>query len=298
LSRSHSKSIIREVIERLDSLMRIGMSRAEAKRAAQERGESTFAFTTGFIHSFKTRQVYQEHSIRFAKWARDTFGVKQFAELEIRADELASNYLRKYLAEQKKADTLQTIRASLRMLFRNRRLAQGVEIPQRLRENITRSRGPKAHDQHFQPANWVKLLNFLDAVGLRRDEVTMLKVGDICEHDPEHGGQTTVKVRSGKGGKKRTVVVDPGQATAVLLLKEGRADEERVFEHIPKHLDVHSHRRDFSGALYKRESPDHELPPADKKRLSAKDYDPVAAQKVTEALGHHRRSIILKHYIR
>ena len=69
--------------------MAIGESRGEAKRAAQARGESTFAFSTGKIHSFKTRQVYQEHSIRFAKWARESFGVKQFAELEARADELA-----------------------------------------------------------------------------------------------------------------------------------------------------------------------------------------------------------------
>ncbi|HLZ56930.1 MAG TPA: hypothetical protein VKR06_08285 [Ktedonosporobacter sp.] len=195
MSRSHSKSLIRGVIERLDSLMRIGVSRAEAKRVAQERGESTFAFTTGFIHSYKTRQVYQEHSIRFAKWARDTFGVKQFEELEVRADELASAYLHKYLAERKSADTLQTIRAALRLLFRDRRLMKRVKLPERKRENITRSRGPKAHDRHFQPANWSELLNFLDATGLRRDEAKMLKAGDICEHDPKYDGQTTVTVR-------------------------------------------------------------------------------------------------------
>src|SRR5437588_362954 len=136
----------------------------------------------------------------------------KFAVLDARAYELSCAYLRKYLAAHKSADTLQTIRASLRMLFRNRQLTNGVELPMRLRRNITRSRGPKAHDRHFQPKNWPDLLNLLEAAGLRRDEVTMLKVGDIVEHDP--------------------------------------------------------------------------------------DYDSAAAEKVTQSLGHHRLSIILKHYIR
>src|SRR2546429_5883997 len=94
------------------------------------------------------------------------------------------------------------------MLFRNRQLTNGVELPMRLRRNITRSRGPKAHDRHFQPKNWPDLLNLLEAAGLRRDEDTMLKVGDIVEHDPDYDRQTTAKVRSGQGGKERQVLVD------------------------------------------------------------------------------------------
>ena len=126
----------------------------------------------------------------------------------------------------------------------------------------------------------------------------MLKVGDICEHDPAYDGQTTVTVRNGKGGKERTVPVDPDQAQHVLKMKAGRGDEERVFPRIPSHLDVHSYRRDFSQERYLHHAPNQKLPPAEKERLSPKDYDPEAAQKVTEALGHHRRSVILNHYIR
>ena len=298
LGKPHRKSFIKEIVERLDSLMAIGESRGSAKDEARAAGESTWAFSTGKIHSYKTRQVYQEHAIRFGKWARATYAVKQFAELEARSDELASAYLRKNLEEQKSAFTLQTIRAALRMLFGNRQLAEGVELPKRLRKHITRSRGPKAHDRHFQPKNWPDLLNFLEAAGLRRDEVTMLKVGDIREHDPEYHGQTTVKVRSGKGGKARTVLVDPDRVPDVLKLKAGRSDDERVFPRIPRHLDVHGYRRDFAQNRYLRKAPDHDLPPTEKERLSPQDYDPAAAQKVTEALGHHRRSIILNNYIR
>jgi integrase len=298
LGKPHRKSLIKEIVERLDSLMALGESRGKAKDEARAAGEATWAFSTGKIHSYKTRQVYQEHAIRFGKWARDTFGIKQFADLVARADELASAYLRKNLAEQKSAFTLQTIRAALRMLFGNRHLGEEVALPKRLRKQISRSRGPKKHDREIQPTNWLALLRFLDATGLRRDEVKMLKVEDIREHDPAYGGQTTVTVRSGKGGKARTAVVDPDQVPAVLKLKAGRADNERVFPRIPRHLDVHAHRRDFAKARYLRHAPDHELPPPEKDRLSPNDYDRPAVQQVTEALGHHRRSVVLGHYLR
>jgi integrase len=224
LGTSHRKSLIREIVERLDSLMAIGKSRGQAKEAARAAGASTWAFSTGKIHSFKTRQVYQEQAIRFAMWARATYGIKCLAELEARADELASAYLAKNLEEQKSAFTLQTIRAALRMLFGQRHLAEGVALPRRRRQQIRRSRGPKAHDRHFQPDHWPDLLRFLEATGLRRDEVKMLKVGDIRVHDPAFDGQTTVTVRQGKGGKARTIAVDPDQAPEILKLLESVRD--------------------------------------------------------------------------
>ena len=153
MGKSHRKSLIKEIVERLDSLMALGVSRGKAKEEARAAGEGIWAFSTGKIHSYKTRQVYQEHAIRFAKWARAIYAIKQFAELEQRADEVASDYLRKNLVELKSAFTLQTIRAALRMLFGNRQLAAEVELPKRRRRHITRSRGPKKHDRQFQPKN-------------------------------------------------------------------------------------------------------------------------------------------------
>lgn len=298
MGKSHRKSVVQEIVERLESLMAIGTSRGEAKKAARKAGEQAWAFSTGKIHSFKTRQVYQEHAIRFGRWARATYGIKHFPELEARAEEMVSAYLRKNRGEQKSAFTLQTIRAALRMLFGNRHLAKEVALPTRRRRHITRSRGRKKHDRQFQPKNWPDLIAFLEATGLRRDEIKMLRVGDIREHDPAYGGQTTVLVRNGKGGKQRVVPVDADRAQDVLKMKTGRRDEERVFPRIPSHLDVHSYRRAFAKERYLRYASNHEPPPMEKERLSPKDYDPAAATQVTELLGHHRRSIILSHYLR
>ena len=67
MSKPHRKSIVREVIERLDSKMAIGESRYQAKVERRAAGERAWTQSTGKIHSFKTRSVYQEHAIRFAK---------------------------------------------------------------------------------------------------------------------------------------------------------------------------------------------------------------------------------------
>ena len=56
------KSIIREAIERLDSLMAIGESRFQAKQAQRAASpDSGWTVSTGKIHSHTTRKVYQQH---------------------------------------------------------------------------------------------------------------------------------------------------------------------------------------------------------------------------------------------
>jgi integrase len=294
----HRKSIVKEVIDRLDAKMAIGQSRHEAKQAARASGERIWAYSTERIHSFKTRSIYQGHLVRFARWARATYQIKSLAELDARAPELASAYVQQRLEEGKSPYTLQAERAALRLLFGDRTLAQDVTLPRRMGVNITRSRGPVAHDRHIQLANWQPLIRFLQATGLRRNEVRLLLVGDIVTYDtdPDYAGQTTVKVRNGKGGKSRTVPVLAGHEHDVLCQKEGRQDDEPVFSSIPRHLDVHSYRREYAQALYLALAPGRSLPPTDHLRRS--DYAAEAVLYVSRALGHNRTSIVLQHYLR
>ena len=146
----HRRSMVKEIIDRLDEKMAIGQSRREAKQAARASGEHVWTYSTEHIHSFKTRSTYQGHLVRFARWARATYQIKSLAELEARAHELASAFIQKRLAEGKSPYTLQAERAALRLLFGDRTLAQDVALPRRTRENITRSRGPVKHDRHIQ----------------------------------------------------------------------------------------------------------------------------------------------------
>ncbi|MFL5624771.1 MAG: integrase, partial [Ktedonobacteraceae bacterium] len=176
---THRKSIVRETLDRLDDKMAIGQSRRDAKRAIREERGPTWSVSTGSIHSFKTRSVYQEHTVRFVKWARAIHHVISLEQLDPLADTLATEWLQLQLADGKSPYTIQAERAALRLFFGNRALASAVAIPRRARTGITRSRGPKEHDRHFQAANWQPLIRFLQATGLRRQELHDLRACDI-----------------------------------------------------------------------------------------------------------------------
>jgi len=289
----HRKSIIKQALDRLEDKMAIHQSRGKAKEQAHNAGEYVWAYSTGKIHSFKTRSTYQEHILKFVSWARSEYSVKSLEYLDLRADELATEWLQQQV-DGKSPYTLQVERAALRLFFGNRTLASTVRIPQRARSSITRSRGEKAHDRHFQPANWQPLLKFLEATGLRRQEVRDLRCGEVGQD--EHS-QVYVYVRSGKGGRDRRIGVLPGREADVLAVVAGRDPGESVFGRIPKHLDVHSYRRLFAQALYLHHAPGRSLPPA-AGRLKPGDYDRIAAKHVTQALGHNRIDVVLRHYIR
>ena len=289
------KSIIREAIERLDTLMAIGESRfqvKQAKRAAT--ADAGWTVSTGRIHSHTTRKVYQQHILAFINWARTNYGITRLAWLDERADELVTQYLTEHVAAGRSAYTLQTERAALRLFFGNWSLAAAVSIPTRTRTTITRSRGPAGHDRHFQPAHWQGHTRFAQACGLRRAELRDLRVRDVYTASD---GKLFVHVKNGKGGRPREVPVLLGHEQDVLAVVQGRAPHEKVFDRIPRHMDVHSYRRDSAQRRYLQQAPDQALPPVEG-RLKRDEYDPTAVQQVSWALGHNRLDVVLRHYLR
>jgi integrase len=289
------KSIIREAIERLDSLMAIGQSRFQAKQAQRAASaEVGWTVSTGRIHSHTTRKVYQQQVLAFINWARTTHGITRLAWLDERADGLVTQYLTAHVAAGRSAYTLQTERAALRLFFGDWSLAARVSIPRRTRMTITRSRGPASHDRHFQPANWQAHIRFAQACGLRRAELRDLRVRDVYAASE---GTLFVHVKNGKGGKAREVPVLPGHEEDVLTVVRGRAPHEKVFDHIPRHMDVHSYRRDSAQQRYLNHTAGQALP-AVEGRLRRGAYDPAATQQVSWALGHNRLDVVLRHYLR
>jgi len=295
---AHRKSIIREAIERLDSFRGIGESRHEAKRAIREASdERQWTVSTGKIHAHTTRKVYQQQALAFINWARDTHGIHRLAVLDEQAAVLVPQYLRLHLNEGKSAYTLQTARSALRLFFQNRTLAQEVRLPRRTRETITRSRGPIAADRHIQLANWQPVIRFLQATGLRRNEIAHLRVRDIVAQHADHQHRPIVSVVNGKGGKARIVPVLAGREQDVLNQKGEREASDLVFSRIPKRLRIHSYRREYAQALYLSLAPGWSLPPANG-RLKPSDYHHEAVMRVSAALGHNRKDIVLRHYLR
>jgi integrase len=274
--------------------MAIGQSRRAAKQAARAAKGPVWAFSTGKIHSYQTRQIYQAHSLRFIRWARQTFGIRRLEDLDARAEELTCLYLQQEIAARKSPYTLQLERSALRLFFARRDLAVQVSLPRRTRAGITRSRSARALDHSRIPARWHPLISFARACGLRRSELASLRVADVFT---TRKGQVLVLVHNGKGGRERLVPALPGHESDILALVRDRPPHERVFASIPRTLDIHALRRVYAQALYLYYAHVSHLPPVDR-RLRPTDYDRAAVQRVSWALGHNRLDVVLTSYLR
>ena len=289
--------IVYAAIQRLNAKMHLGESRYAIKEERRAAGEKTWAYSDELFHSHGSRNTYQQHVMPFIEWARAHYGVRRLEVLDARAEELATEYLHERLDTGKSSSTVLTERSALRHFFEQRDLAAGVLIPPRTRASITRSRTSTVRSQGFQPANWQPLLRFLDATGLRDAEVKRLLVEDILVVGQTTGGvEITIKKGHGKGGRPRQVPVLPGHEQDVLRLREGRHAKDRVFARIPSRIHAQAHRRIYAQAYYRHLS-GRELPPKDG-RLKPSDYDEVAVLQVSRALGHNRKDVVLRNYLR
>lgn len=283
-------------LKRLDSQMAIGESRHEIKQAIRETApEKRWSISTEKIHSHTTRKVYQQQIMAFVDWVKQTYHVTNHVVVDAHADEWVTHYLRELIEKGRSPYTLQTIRSALRFIF-DRNLVAALELPKRRRSAITRSRVPVKMDAHFQPKNWPRHIVFAQATGLRRAEMRDLRIHEITSL-PD--GTLSIHVRNGKGGKSRDVTVLAGYKQDILTLIAERNPNERLFEHIPKNMDVQSYRRGYTQALYRQLAPGSPLPSVTAGRIKPTDYDTSAAQAVSESLGHsrRRRSTILNHYL-
>lgn len=92
-------------------------------------------------------------------------------KIELFADRLATAYLRQRMEEGKSAWALKTERSALRLFFGDRTLIKDLELPERKRENIKRSRLPAKRDKQINLDNWQHAIQFCLACGLRREEL-------------------------------------------------------------------------------------------------------------------------------
>lgn len=306
---SASPSLIYEVCIRFDGLKAIGVSRHAAKRRlraeAQAQGLplSPIGLSTGRIHADKTLETYKGIALRYAHWARTTYGARCLEDLDGQAHLLVTSYLRTRMAAGDSASTLKTVRSALRLFHWPgfpidgreefvRALGAGVALPERRREAIVRSRRAVAMDQEIVAERYREIIDVCRATGLRRRELQALTVGAVMET----GGRLTVLVRNGKGGKERRVPVVPGMEVFVRRVIRWRHPDERVFPRVPVRLDIHSYRREYAQALY-CEGDTRPLPdPVG--RLVPGSVDQARALYVSRALGHNRIDVVLRHYLR
>lgn len=175
--------------------------------------------------------------------------------------------------------TVQTEEAALNKLY-------GIKIddenrfqpPERLKENITRSRGVKKRDAHFSEANHEELVNFCKACGFRRNVLERLRGRDLYDRAKAEtalseaqtagdealaaalsvGLQTLTEQdyfilhRRDKGGKTRLSPIVGPHKDAVVRRMKATPKDEKVWQYVNTNCDVHGYRSDYATFLYKQ----------------------------------------------
>lgn len=284
-------SIVYQVMQRLEQLYAVGVSKHEAKMSWREycraNGLPWNPAYSPRIHSLNTFKQYKKVSLRFANWARKEKGCRDLEE--------ARQYVEEYLTRSKMSPwSVRKEMAALAKLYGCSSRDFQVEVPRRSRSEITRSRVARKHDREISLERYRDLVDFCRGTGLRRKELMALEKRDIFRD----GERVFVFVRQGKGGRSRVVrVLEPYQEHVWSMRERVGLLEGKVFEYVPNRLDVHALRREYAQRLYEELASCVEASGGVYRTRDGRVYDRAVMRMVSENLGHSRLDVVAKHYL-
>ena len=261
-----------------------------AKHAMKDQHNST-----PYIHSDRTYQTYLRQCNRFADWLISEKGVN---DKDV-AWELIPEYMK---CLEEKGLSAWTILSALNAIAK----AYGVstteidyEAPKRERASVKRSRYTAIRDAHFNEENNVDLITLASCSGLRRHEMKTLRGSDFAS---DENGNIIVRVKSGKGGKGRNVILHGSEKEIKRVIKMMRnASTGLVFPNgVHSACDVHHYRGVYACRAYLSKARD--LIPKEGRYICRKDkkgivYDKKAMLYESQQLGHNRIDVIASSYL-
>lgn len=281
MGHKNKKSLIRQVQERLDSMLAIGESKYEDKK---------IDLTERKIYSWNTYKSYLQHCCQFVRYCRDNHHCKNLADCR--------QYVGEWMGSRKdlSAYTQKLSASALCKLYGESLEELGITTKRAARSEITRSRGTAKRDSHFSEEKNAEFVEFCRSTGLRRSEITKLRGDQLIERDGEYCIETT-----GKGGRFRVITICGNVELVIGKMKE--AGTGKVWKKVPQNADIHSYRADYASRIYlKYARPIEEIPRKDR-YVCRKDkagivYDRKAMLETSRALGHNRISVVGEHYLR
>ncbi|MBQ6045220.1 MAG: hypothetical protein IJL42_06850 [Bacteroidales bacterium] len=303
MGHKNKESLVKQVQTALESKLRIGESKHRAKMNGTA-SESIFSYT-----SFRT---YLKHNAYFVRYCKEHYHCRTIEEC--RAHVTAWMKTRERLSPY----TQHLEASAIAKLYGCKTEDLGLSLPERNRDNITRSRGEAVRDKHFSEKNNADLIAFCQGAGPRRNELRYLTRDRLRFID----GKPYIHYAVGtKGGKERLAPIVRNVELIVRLMKE--AGPNRVFPKIPSGADIHGYRRDYATAIYRDHArsleeckrsrfwnPEHFNGKGCPKGGYDRDsvywmrgshkgqwLDKAAMMAASQALGHNRISVVGEHYI-
>lgn len=298
------------IVGKINGMTRFGESKHLAKKEEKDRcrreGRPWNPSRVDGIFSYNTVKTYTEHGLAFARWMKENYPKIH------RIKDIHPAHVQKYLGwRQRMGDSAWTIwtRASAmaKILGCSATDFNGkyFQLPKRKRENIRRSRREVAQDRKFSQWRNREIVEFAVGTGLRRRELASVRPEDVYWGE---NGRLMVHVEHGKGGRKREAPVLRGYEERVWAERERaiRESRERIFGRVPRHMDVHGCRRQYAAMMYRQVRVERRAAggaePKDPKawyvrRSDGKRFERAVLRRVTEALGHGRLEVAVRHYL-
>lgn len=299
----------------LSQKAKFGQSKHKAKQVARDEYLRTYGNLNGYnpskaegIYSLKTMAAYRQTANEFAKYAAEQ-GCKNGKSI---TRELASQYLQNRQVQGLSAWTVSKDMSALNKIFGYNFSKQELGLKSRHLNEITRSRGEKAHDYRNHERDKDAIV-FAKGCGCRRTSVTTVTPKDLrCN---ESGIVVAIHLKE-KGGKERVVPVLNKYKEAVTDAVNRHLSEpdKPIFNHYDSTIDNHAFRGEYAIALMKQLENEKEnciplcggdFDPRPLCNLRGKDksnnptyrgHDREICGMVSGAMGHNRLEVIFSHY--
>lgn len=284
---SKNKSIRYQVQGELVKKLDIGESRhKENQKRKYEK--------SGKIHSWTTYNDYVKHCTLFGEWVKANHGVKKITEMK----KYAADYLNYRIEQGLSAWTVKLDAAALAKLYDCSLTDFGVEMPERKRADIKRSRG-KIKD--FDEEKNREIVAFSLGVGLFLREMKRVKKRDVIQK----GEKVFVIVKGRNGENERSVPVRKGYEKDVLAIANRYTDNNAFLflkSEIPHRFPCQKYRAMYAKAQYEALARPVDAIPAKDRYFCRKDkkgviYDKAAMKKVAKMLGHTRYNNMAVNYL-
>ena len=247
------------------------------------------------IHSADTYATYTRQCDYFADWCM----AHGYRYVDEHIDTMIADYCEELIAKGKSPYTARTALNAICHALNKRTTEIPCKLPERRRENITRSRKPVEYDKHINLDHHKDLVRFQLCFGLRKGkELAPVKVSDIRDD-----GRNLTLHTIGKGGKHRTFQAcgSSEDIAAVRAYIASRPADGLLFDRVPKAFDGHAERAAFASRLYHEHARPLDTLSREELYICRGDkrgekYDRQALQVVSRALGHSRLSVVINNY--
>ena len=292
----------------------------QSKKAAKK--DLGFGQSTYQIYSVNSYKTYLKQCKQYAKWLKQEKGINKIDDIN-KTEQYAKEYIQKRLDDGKSIYTVKMERSALGMLYGKQ---IDIKLPSRTPDQITRSRKETKNDRYIsRDGKYKDVFTIAIATGSRRKDISKLCVNNFREVD----GKLYVFFEKSKGGRDRlTPVLEKYEKDVRDIIEQAKVDgKTRLFNHIPKEIDVHGLRREYCQNLYDEIKDNKELRdeilknyPERRELKTQKDKDGNTVTKeiksdiykdrsgntwkrddiyvLSQALGHNRLDVSITHYLK